>query len=144
VSNSYCLDACALITFIDNEIGADIVENIIDMAVSGDAKIYMSAVNLAEVIYIFRKVMTDEQMAELWQDIQELPITVIREITDSIISEAANLKFRNHMSHADSLGLATSKDIGAAFITSDHSELDPVSQHEKISFLWLPAKPKKQ
>jgi predicted nucleic acid-binding protein len=47
------------------------------------------------------------------------------------------------MSLADSIGLATAKDLGAIFVTSDHSELEAVEQHEPISFLWLPARPKK-
>jgi hypothetical protein len=38
------------------------------------------------------------------------------------------------------LRLSTKK---MALVTSDHSELEPVEQHEQISFLWLPARPKK-
>jgi predicted nucleic acid-binding protein len=40
------------------------------------------------------------------------------------INEAARLKSRNKMSHADSLGLAVAKELGAAFVTSDHSVID--------------------
>ncbi|AEF81824.1 motility twitching protein PilT [Leadbettera azotonutricia] len=50
--------------------------------------------------------------------------------------EAAGLKSRHRMSHADALGLAAAKERGAAFVTSDHAELEPVEQHESNSFLW--------
>ena len=51
---TYCLDACALIAYIKNEAGADIVENVLDQAAAGEAVVYISAVNLSEVIYCFR------------------------------------------------------------------------------------------
>ncbi|GHV81723.1 hypothetical protein AGMMS49991_02810 [Spirochaetia bacterium] len=135
--------ACALIAYIKNEEGSDIVENIFDRAVAGDAVVYMSAVNLSEVIYNFRPEKTENEMNVLWQRIHNLPITIVREITDNTIDTAAFLKSRSKMSLADSFGLAVAKELGAAFVTSDHSELKPVSQHEPISFLWLPPRPKK-
>ncbi|MHC6203274.1 PIN domain-containing protein, partial [Breznakiellaceae bacterium SP9] len=114
-----------------------------DRAAAGDAVVYMSAVNLSEVIYNFRPEKADDEMNVLWQRIHNLPITIVRDITDNIIDTAAFLKSRSKMSLADSLGLAVAKELGAAFVTSDHSELEPVSQHESISFLWLPPRPKK-
>jgi predicted nucleic acid-binding protein len=128
---------------VKQEPGVEIVRDLLRRAADGEADVYISAVNLSEVIYNFRPEKSDEQMAMLWQNIRAMPITITREITDRIIDEAAALKTRNKMSHADALGLAAAKELGATFVTSDHSELEPVSQHEPIPFLWLPAKPKK-
>ncbi|MDR0597965.1 MAG: type II toxin-antitoxin system VapC family toxin [Treponema sp.] len=144
MTNTYCLDACALIAYIKNEEGADIVENVLDQAAANDAVVYISAVNLSEVIYSFRREKNDDEMYILWQRIHNLPVTIVREITDSIIDEAARLKSRNKISHADSLGIAVAKNLSATFVTSDHHELEIVEEHESISFLWLPPKPKKQ
>ena len=143
MNDAFCIDACALIAYIKNEEGADIVENVFDRAAAGDAVVYMSAVNLSEVIYNFRPEKTDAEMNVLWQRIRNLPVTIVREIADTIINTAAFLKSRNKMSLADSLGLAVAKEFGAAFVTSDHTELKPIPQHERISFLWLPPWPKK-
>jgi predicted nucleic acid-binding protein len=139
----YSLDACALIAFVDNEDGAEIVEGVFNRAAAGEAAIYMRAINLLEVIYGFRPKKTDAEMTELWQDIRTLPIKIIREISDSIINEAARLKSLYKMSLADSIGLATAVELSAQFVTSDHKELEPIERHEPISFLWLPAKPRK-
>jgi predicted nucleic acid-binding protein len=140
---AYCLDACALITVVKKEPGFEIVRDLLRRAAAGEAAVSMSAVNLSEVIYNFQSEKSVEQMEELWRSIHAMPITIVREITDSMISEAAGLKSRHRMSHADALGLAAAKERGAAFVTSDHAELEPVDQHESIPFLWLPAKPKK-
>jgi predicted nucleic acid-binding protein len=143
VTGSYCLDACALITFFKQEPGVETVRDLLRRAAVGEVTIYISTVNLSEVIYNFWPEKSPEQMATLWQHIHAMPITIIREITDLIINEAARLKARNKMSHADALGLATAVDLGATFVTSDHDELKPVEQNGPISFLWLPARPKK-
>jgi predicted nucleic acid-binding protein len=145
---AYCLDACALITVFKQEPGFEIIRDLLRRAAAGEAAVSMSAVNLSEVIYNFRPETSDEQMAALWQHIRAMPLTIVREITDPMINEAARLKARNKMSHADALGLATAKELGAAAnrrfdVTSEHDELEAVAQQEPISFLWLPAKPKK-
>ena len=45
--NGYLLDACALIALLNDEQGAQRVEGIL----SGDAHVYMSAINVLEVAY---------------------------------------------------------------------------------------------
>ncbi|GHV79667.1 hypothetical protein AGMMS49944_14580 [Spirochaetia bacterium] len=70
-------------------------------------------------------------------------IQVIDIITDNVLYEAGRFKTSYDMSLADSIGVATSGELGATFVTSDHTELEIVEQHEPISFLWLPARPKK-
>jgi predicted nucleic acid-binding protein len=132
-----------LITIIKQEPGVEIVRDLLRCAAASEALVYISAVNLSEVIYNFRKEKNDAEMDQLWQNIRAMPITILREMTDPIINEAARLKSRNKMSHADSLGLAVAKELGGTFVTSDHGELEPVSRHEPIPFLWLPARPKK-
>jgi predicted nucleic acid-binding protein len=143
VTDTYCFDACALITVIKQEPGVEIVRDLLRRAATGEVTVYISVVNLSEVIYNFWPEKSEKQMGTLWQHIRAMPITIIREITDRIINEAARLKARNKMSHADAIGLATAKDLDAIFVTSDHSELEAVEQHESIPFLWFPAKPKK-
>jgi hypothetical protein len=46
---TFILDACALIAFLNDEEGADIVENLLDRSVSGEDTISMSIVNLLEI-----------------------------------------------------------------------------------------------
>ncbi|GHV95443.1 hypothetical protein AGMMS50293_17630 [Spirochaetia bacterium] len=82
-------------------------------------------------------------MTAILKDIRSLPITIVHETSDNIALEAARLKFTYHIALGDVFGLATAKELGAAFVTSDHNEMEQIEEHEPISFLWLPAKPKK-
>ena len=56
----YVLDACALITLLSKEDGADKVANIYREANIGNAKILMNAVNLLEVYYDFYRAYNEE------------------------------------------------------------------------------------
>jgi predicted nucleic acid-binding protein len=142
VSGLFSLDACALSTFFDRDIGFEQVQDLLERAEAGEITLYMSAVNLTEVIYD----QMDKRpagMGQLWDDIHDLPITLIRDIGDPIVAEAARLKFRYHIALADVFGLALARELGASFVTSDHSEMEQIEAAEPIAFRWLPAKPKK-
>ena len=49
MSNLYVLDACALVTLLKYENGADIVADVYDKAENGEARIFMNRVNLLAV-----------------------------------------------------------------------------------------------
>jgi predicted nucleic acid-binding protein len=144
LSEIYSLDACTLSTFFDRDTGFEKVAALLERADAGEVIIYMSVVNLTEVIYDQMDKREEPGMDQLWDDIHDLPITFLRDISDSIVKEAARLKATYHIALADVFGLAIAKEIGATFVTSDHNEMEQIEEHEKISFLWLPAKPKKR
>ncbi|GHV09032.1 hypothetical protein FACS189485_21200 [Spirochaetia bacterium] len=139
----YCLDACALIAFLNDEDGSDKVDDLLDKAETGKITLFMSKVQLLEVYYDRIYTTGIEAAKERVLSILAEPITIIDTITDNVLYEAGRFKTSYDMSLADSIGVATSGELGAAFVTSDHTELETVEQHEPISFLWLPARPKK-
>jgi PIN domain nuclease of toxin-antitoxin system len=143
VSEIYSLDACALSTFFDRDTGFEKVSALLERADAGEVTIYMSAINLTEVIYDQLDKKDESGMTQLWEDIYDLPITFIRNMSDSLVKEAARLKYTYHIALGDVFGLAAAKELKATFVTSDHNEMEQIEQHEPISFLWLPAKPKK-
>ncbi|MDR2202719.1 MAG: type II toxin-antitoxin system VapC family toxin, partial [Nitrososphaerota archaeon] len=70
------MDACALIAFLRDEQGAEIVANILKMAREGKVEICMSSVNLLEVYYdIYRNVGRVKADETLFM-IKNLPIFV--------------------------------------------------------------------
>ena len=46
---TYIFDACTLLAFYKNEKGADIIEKLLEEAVSGQSLIYMNIINLIEI-----------------------------------------------------------------------------------------------
>jgi predicted nucleic acid-binding protein len=139
----YCLDACALIAFLNDEDGSDMVDDLLDKAEKGKISLFMSKVQLLEVYYDRIYTAGIEVAKERVLSILAEPITIVDIINDNVLYEAGRFKTSYNMSLADSIGVATTRDLGATFVTSDHSELEAVEQHEPISFLWLPARPKK-
>ncbi|MDR1175297.1 MAG: type II toxin-antitoxin system VapC family toxin [Treponema sp.] len=141
--DNHVLDACALLTFLNDEEGVEIMAEIFQKAEDGQIAVYMSIINLLEVYYDRLRTSKNDRIDEFLEFIRVAPITVINSISDFVYHEAARLKAFNAISLADAIGVATAKEISAQFVTSDHSELEIVEQQEPVSFLWLPPKPKK-
>lgn len=51
MSDTFVLDACALIAFLANEQGAAEVEEVLKAGSTGEATLYINKVNLLEVYY---------------------------------------------------------------------------------------------
>jgi predicted nucleic acid-binding protein len=141
---NYTLDACALLAFLDDEEGADVVAELFQRAENGEIAIFMSIVNLIEVYYGRIRKKSPDKVAQFLQAMNYFPITVIDTISPPVYHEAARLKGAHKMALGDAIGLAAAKSLDAAFVTSDHNELDAVEQKETLNFLWIrPPGPKK-
>jgi predicted nucleic acid-binding protein len=138
MSKSYILDACALIALLTDELGANIVDDIIDLAYKNIIDIYINKLNLLEVYYgVYRsqgKIAADKMLVE----INCLPIKIIDKLTEKVFLEAGRLKASYKVSLADSIALAEASISGGALLTSDHHELDIIERSEpKINFCWI-------
>ena len=51
MSNSYVLDACALLALINNEEGSDNVEAVLREAMDGKVEDYMNKINVKDIYY---------------------------------------------------------------------------------------------
>jgi predicted nucleic acid-binding protein len=141
--DNHVLDACALLTFLNDEDGAETMEEIFQKAEDGQIALYVSIINLLEVYYDRLRTSKNDKIDEFFEFIRVMPITVINSISDFVYHEAARLKAFNAISLADAIGLASAKELSAQFVSSDHSELEIIEQQESISFRWLPPHPKK-
>jgi PIN domain nuclease of toxin-antitoxin system len=139
----YVLDACAVLAFLNDEEGADLVEDLLNRKTAGEITLFMSIVNLLEVYYNELR-DKDAEIAQVVLDmVQRYSITVIDRISDFAFHEAARLKVTYKLSFADAIGLAARAELSGTFVSSDHSELEAVENSEQIPFLWLPPRPKK-
>jgi predicted nucleic acid-binding protein len=140
---NYLLDACAVLAFLDDETGADIVCDLLDRAKKGEISLSMNSANLIEVYYDRIRVVGSEKADEVIKDIQNtFPINIIENLSSEIVHEAAYLKTTGELSFADSILIATAKCYGATVVTCDHGELKPIEQKGDIPFLWI--RPKTQ
>ena len=139
----FVLDACALISFLNDEPGADIVGDLLDKAADGEIEVCMNIVNLIEVHYGNIRGIGQERATFILEHIFASPIQVVSVFSYKIFRESSRMKAAHKCSIADAIGLATAMELSAQFVTSDHHELEAVEKAEPVPFVWLPARPKK-
>ncbi|MFL9481396.1 type II toxin-antitoxin system VapC family toxin [Chitinophagaceae bacterium LWZ2-11] len=133
----FVLDACAIISFLSNEPGADIVESLLESAENGIVILMMHKATIAEVYYDTIKVSNVEQAQSVLKDILSYPIIFIDSVSDEMIKAIGYFKASYKISFADSFVLATSKLHNAQIVTSDHHEFDCIEKAGDVVCNWI-------
>lgn len=97
----YILDTSALLTYIEDESGADEVENLLVRAEKGEVDIYVSFISLTEIFYITLQERGEAEAAERIKLLQSLVIK-FEESYEALNLDAGRLKAVNRISLADS------------------------------------------
>ncbi len=120
------MDACALIAFLRDEDGADIIEQMFNDA---DISCSAHAINLCEVYYDFLRVADYKTAVGAIKDLIGFGL-VIREDMDSGLWRAAgDLKSKYRLSLADCFAVALTSRIDGELVTSDHHEFDSTASN---------------
>lgn len=128
------LDACALIAFLNDEPGSEVVAAVLQEA----ASVEISVVNLLEIAYDAVRQSGDPRSArEIVDAVQRLPINIHWNIDDAVFHHAAHFKARFRISLADAFALALAKSLGAPVATSDHHEFDFLETEGAARFIWI-------
>jgi predicted nucleic acid-binding protein len=96
----FVLDTSALLTYIEDEAGADNVENLLLEAEKGNAVIYISFISLTEIFYITSREKDESTAFERINLIKSLRV-LIQESDESLNLGAARIKAKNRISLAD-------------------------------------------
>jgi ribonuclease VapC len=129
----YVLDSYALITYFEDEPGADQVAQILSQLIQGKAKGFLSVANWGEVYY---NTMREEGVAEAEKVILQLdkfPIQMV-EANRELTYEAAKLKGKYRIAYADCFAVALSLKLNASLVTGD-PEFKKLK--ERISIQWI-------
>ena len=94
------LDTSAILTYIEDEDGADHVENLLIDAEKGIVDIYVSFISLTEVFYITLREKDEPLAVERIKLMQSLAVK-IQESDEMVNIKAGKLKARNSISLAD-------------------------------------------
>ena len=123
----FVLDACAIIAFLRDEPGADIVELLLL-----DENCMAHAVNLCEVYYDSLLRGESERVAcKLIADIESLGLVFKEDMDSRFWQEAGSYKSKMRkaslqISLADCFAMSLAKRVGATLVTSDHHEFDRI------------------
>jgi predicted nucleic acid-binding protein len=131
---THCLDACAVIAYLRQEPGAEVLKALIELPTTF---LVMHVCNLGEVYYDFFRDdgLTAAQTA--WTHTLALPLELRREADDAFIQRVGTIKVEEHVSFADAFALALTERLNIPLVTTDHHEFDAVERKGHFRFLWL-------
>ncbi len=127
-------DACALIAFLNNEPGADIVELLL---IDSKNKCFIHAVNLCEVFYEFLRA-GDENLAQSVIDgLLLMGITVREDMETDFWKQTGRYKIKGRISLADCFCISLACRLDGEIITSDHHEFEEIVKRDmaKVRFI---------
>lgn len=135
----YILDTSAILTYIEDEAGADLVEDLLIQAEQSNVQIHICFVSLTEVFYITlrkKNELTANRRVDL---IRSLAVT-IHESHDALNMLAGRLKAAHRISLADAYIAALCQHLNGTLVHKD-PEFEPLSAIMKQQM--LPAKSSK-
>ena len=135
--NLFVLDACALLSVLAMEKGADNIRDLFQKTVDNQALLIMNKFNFLEVYYKIYKAYGKTEADNLLKTIEQMPITIKDILTNEIFKEAGRLKSKYKLSLADSIAIAESIINKGSLVTADHHEIEPIEIAEKINVTWF-------
>jgi len=127
------LDSFALIAYFRDELGGEVVENLLVTAGKKDAPLHMTDVNYAEVKYSIVKKDGAEAWDEAAKILQGLPID-FHSTSRALADVAVDFKARHKMSLADAFAAALAKEKKAELVTGD-PEFKALEKEIKVTWL---------
>ena len=115
---TYILDSFAVLAFLEGEAGGSRVKGALEEAQQGQFTIYLSLINLGEVLYITER----ERGLPLAQKslglIEQLPLTILPATRDRVLA-AAHIKANFAVAYADAFAIAAAQELNGITLTSD-------------------------
>ena len=96
----YIIDTSALLTYIEDEKGSDVIDDILIKAEKGEVRIYISFISLTEVYYITMQEKGESEALRRISLIQSLSL-IVEESNEDLNLKAGSLKAANRISIAD-------------------------------------------
>ncbi len=97
-SERYLLETSALLTFIEDEAGADRVEQVL-----AQSEVLVPWVTLLEATYVTQQERDEAEAQRRYALMKQLPVTVIWDMDEPIVLMAARLKAVHRLSLADTV-----------------------------------------
>lgn len=130
----FVLDSFALLAFLEGEAGLSRVKTVLTEAENGRCQVFLSWINLGEVLYITEREQGQRRARETLAHIQALPLHLL-EATSSTVLEAAHIKATHRLSYADAFAVTAALAQSATVLTGD---LEFKTVEALVAVEWLP------
>lgn len=131
---AYILDACAMIAYLRNEIGADIVREIL---IDEKNECYAHAINLCEVYYDFWRVGGKVAAEQAIEDLLLFGVVERNDFDTDFWKDVGEIKVSNKASLAGWCAIALTNRLDGTILTSDHHEFDKIAQDNICSIEFI-------
>ena len=129
----YILDAFALMAYLQGEPAAQRVRDLFVDGGNGKCHLYISIINLGEVLYNMERNHGVSKAHEALTIIQSLPIEILP-ADDQTVFAAAHIKANHPISYADAFVIVAAQKLDGIVMTGD-SEFQDVTELAKIEWL---------
>ncbi len=137
MSEKFVLDACAMIAFLNDEEGAQKVEQLLSQGDRAPNTLFIHEINLLEIYYGVYRDESKELAEQTYIKVRNMPIKVGTGLRKNVFKEAGRLKAISKISLADSVALAEAKIRRIPLVTCDHHEFDPIQDRNELDFFWI-------
>lgn len=120
--------------YIQAEPGGAAVKTLFHEAENGRSAVYISLINLGEVLYQLEHRWGGKRLADWLGTLESLPLTVV-DVTRARVYAAAHLKAHQPMAYGDTFAATLAEELDATLLTGD-PEFQKVSDRVRIQ--WLP------
>lgn len=118
MKKKYLLDSYAVLAWIQDENGAQFVEDLLYNARKNKDEVFLNIINLGEVYYRCARVIGIQSAQNLLDNIRLLPVKIIP-CPNDLVLEAAEIKAQYTIAYADAFALASAIRESACIITGD-------------------------
>ncbi|ADJ25493.1 PilT protein domain protein [Dehalogenimonas lykanthroporepellens BL-DC-9] len=131
----YVLDSFALLAYLEGEPGTERVVELLTRAEEKRYRLFMSVINLGEVVYIVERERGLAKSQKILARIDELPITIVDADRTAVLG-AAHLKAGCPVAYADCFAAALALDSNAVLVTGD-PEFGRISERYGLEVEWM-------
>lgn len=115
---AFVLDSFALLSYLQGEKKGVRIREIFQSAQSDSGRIYISLINVGEVLYITERREGIQKAQDALALLRQLPIEVLP-IDEQTVFAAAHIKANYTVSYADSFAIVAAQTRGATVVTGD-------------------------
>ena len=130
---AYVLDSFAFIAYLEDEPAAQRIQKILKDAEENKCRVYISIINLGEILYSVERNNGLAKTHETLALIQSLPIEILPADRQTVLA-AAHIKANHPISYADAFVVVAAQKINGTIMTGD-PEFEEVTELTKVEWL---------
>ncbi|MEA2008482.1 MAG: type II toxin-antitoxin system VapC family toxin [Chloroflexota bacterium] len=129
----YILDSFAVLAYLEEEAGMEQVKAVLREATTGDCQVYVSLINLGEIVYIIEREQSLQKAQETLAALEQLPIQFLPASRQAILG-AAHIKAQYPVAYADAFAIDAAISQNGTVLTGD-PEFETVEHLVNVSWL---------